>query len=212
MSAVLTHARTLWEYHALRSELRACEFVVGLGSYDVRVADHCVDLLKRDLARKMIFTGNRGNWTRLLWDRPEAEIFAKRALELGVPPDRILTETQAMNLSENLLFSRRDFGLDGQSQILVVTKPNTLRRVHLTARRVWPSHLDVLTDAPPIEFPDGISPLIGLIPLIHEMVGDIQRIMVYPELGYQAPDVLPDDVKRSYDYLVQRGFTDHMIR
>jgi hypothetical protein len=44
------------------------------------------------------------------------------------------------------------------------------------------------------------------------MVGDIQRIMEYPRLGYQQEHTFPEDVIESWKYLVENGFTLHMMK
>jgi len=47
--------------------------------------------------------------------------------------------------------------------------------------------------------------------LIHEMVGDIQRIKIYPDLGFQIPQDIPDDVWIAYEQLVIRSYDKHLI-
>jgi hypothetical protein len=43
------------------------------------------------------------------------------------------------------------------------------------------------------------------------MVGDLQRIRVYPERGFQIEQVIPEAVWVAYEELVSRGFTGHMV-
>jgi hypothetical protein len=47
--------------------------------------------------------------------------------------------------------------------------------------------------------------------LIHEMVGDIQRIKAYPLLGFQIPQDIPVCVWQAYEGLVLMGFDKHLI-
>ena len=47
--------------------------------------------------------------------------------------------------------------------------------------------------------------------LIHEMVGDVQRMMVYPRLGYQAPQETPPEVLVAFEELKARGYTRHLL-
>jgi hypothetical protein len=44
------------------------------------------------------------------------------------------------------------------------------------------------------------------------MVGDLQRLSVYAEKGYQVPVSVPDDVWAAYDRLVAAGFDSQVIR
>ena len=42
------------------------------------------------------------------------------------------------------------------------------------------------------------------------MVGDLQRIRIYPEKGFQIPQDIPDEVWAAYERLVGWGFTRHL--
>jgi hypothetical protein len=61
------------------------------------------------------------------------------------------------------------------------------------------------------QFPQDVSPVIGLPGIINEMVGDIERIQRYPTLGYQVPHELPQDVLDAWTYLIRQGFTHHLM-
>ena len=43
------------------------------------------------------------------------------------------------------------------------------------------------------------------------MVGDLQRIRVYAERGFQIPQDIPADVWRAYEELVARGFGARLV-
>jgi hypothetical protein len=47
--------------------------------------------------------------------------------------------------------------------------------------------------------------------LIHIMVGDFQRILVYGQRGFQTEQNVPENTKMMYEKLVQAGFTKQMI-
>ncbi len=205
----LHQARVLWEYLGSFIRVEPADAIVVCCSYDLRVCDYACELFHQGLAPKILFSGDTGNWTRLLWDAPEAEIFATRALEKGVPLERILKEPKARHLGDNVLFAKNML-LDAQ-RVLFVTKPNTLLRVALTTPVQWPE-VTPFFGAPPHGFPDGVSPIIGLLGVIHEMVGDLERIQTYPALGYQAPHKLPREVLEAWSGLKERGFTQHLAR
>lgn len=44
------------------------------------------------------------------------------------------------------------------------------------------------------------------------MVGDLQRIKLYAEKGFQIPQDIPDEVWRAYNYLVDQGFSTNVIK
>jgi hypothetical protein len=43
------------------------------------------------------------------------------------------------------------------------------------------------------------------------MVGDLQRIKLYPERGFQIYQDIPDDVWQAYEKLVGMGYTKHLV-
>ncbi|WP_432941282.1 hypothetical protein ACQPXM_33295 [Kribbella sp. CA-253562] len=43
------------------------------------------------------------------------------------------------------------------------------------------------------------------------LVGDTQRIEVYPEHGFASPQPMPSEVKRAYEHLVDHGYTARLL-
>jgi hypothetical protein len=43
------------------------------------------------------------------------------------------------------------------------------------------------------------------------MVGDLQRIKIYPEKGFQIPQKMPKSVWNAYRKLVQLGYVRHLV-
>jgi uncharacterized SAM-binding protein YcdF (DUF218 family) len=207
-SDVIQHAGRLWNY--LRAgRLRAeCDAIVVCCSYDLRVCDYACDLLRQGLAPQLILTGKTGNWTRHLWKVPEAQVFRDRALQRGVDPSCIRLEEEATNFGENIANVRRL--LPGARRVTFVTKPNSVLRVALTVPIQWPG-LQAYVDSPALEFPGDVSQVIGLLGVMHEMVGDVDRIERYPARGFQIEQLLPSDIIASRDVLVAAGFTDHLL-
>jgi uncharacterized SAM-binding protein YcdF (DUF218 family) len=208
MTQTMNNARILWNYLSAGRSRGPCDLIVACGSYDLRVCDYACSLLTQGLASRMVVTGNRGNWTRHLWDTPEAELFAQRALALGIPAHRLLIEPQATNFAENIAYSRR-LCPEARSAIFV-TKPNSVRRVALTIPRQWPD-ISFHIDAPPLAFPEGISNQIGVLGLLDEMVGDLHRILVYPAKGFQLETTIPAKVMDAWQQLREQGFDRHLV-
>jgi hypothetical protein len=44
------------------------------------------------------------------------------------------------------------------------------------------------------------------------MVGDLQRIKIYPEKGFQIPQEIPSDVWDAFEQLVELGFDKHLAK
>ena len=205
-------ARVLWDYHRVVRTLAPADAIVGLGSYDLRVAHWCARLWQQRLAPLLVFTGSHGNWTRGRWSKSEAEVFADEAVVHGVSREQILLETKATNIGENLRFTKALLAERGcpASRVIVVTKPQTLRRVVASAPIFWPD-ATVITSCPNHTFAEQPTTEHSLDDLIHEMVGDVQRMLEYPRLGYQVPQETPPEVPAAYEELKARGFTRHLL-
>ena len=200
-------ARILWDYHRIDDELTSADAIIGLGSYDLRVAERCANLFLQSYAPKLLFTGSSGNWTQGLYRTSEAEAFAERAIELGVPRRAILIEPRATNIGENIRFSRDMLGTARRA--IVVTKPQTQRRAYATVRKQWPE-LTAFITAPQIDFAEQPTRDYPVEKLISEMVGDIQRMQTYPARGFQIEQAMPEKVLAAYEFLIGRGFDTHL--
>ena len=154
--------------------------------------------------------------TRELWSEPEADVFARIAIERGVPADRILREGRSTNTGENVLFTRQllaERGLDPQS-FIVVQKPYMERRSFATFRKVWPEKTVTVT-SPRITLDDYLTRYShgSLTPddVIDIMVGDLQRIHLYPSRGFQIAQEIPPEVWAAYEGLVKAGFDKRLV-
>ena len=204
---LLRAAETLWRYHCIYDPLQPADIIVGLGSYDLRVADRCANLYRQGLAPKILFTGHEGHWTRDRFDTSEARAFADQAINRGIPSRSILLEERATNIGENISYAAEIAGSNATA--ILVTKPQTQRRCHATAKKQWPRATTFVT-APLHAFEHQPTADFALSHLICEMVGDLNRIRIYPEAGFQIPQDIPDEVANAFDLLVENGFTSHL--
>ena len=205
-------ARVLWDYLRMGQALEPCDLILVLGSNDVRVAEHGARLFLQGLAPMILFSGNSGVLTRHLFDRPEAEVFAEVARDLGVPEEAILLEPCSTNTGENIRFSRELLaarGLDPQ-RFIVVQKPYMERRAYATFMRQWPGK-EIRMASPPFDWDSYPNALLSKDVVLPLMVGDLQRIRLYPEKGFQIPQEIPPLVWAAFEELVQRGFTSHLV-
>ena len=205
-------ARTVWDFLLLSHDLRPSDAILVQGSHDLRVAERGAELFLQGLAPLLIFSGGLGNLTREIWDEPEARKFARIARKLGVPEAAILIEDQSTNTGDNVRFTKRlleERGLDPMSFILV-QKPYMERRTYATFRRLWPDKEAVVT-SPRISYDAYPTEEIPLERVIHVMVGDLQRIRLYPARGFQIEQEIPDRVWEAYERLVALGYTGNLI-
>jgi uncharacterized SAM-binding protein YcdF (DUF218 family) len=214
---VRTLARTIWDYHQLGHEIGDVDAILVLCSHDRRVAERGAELFLQGRAPLLIFSGGLGAITRNLWSEPEADQFARIAVSRGVPPDRILVENRSTNTGENVLFTKRlleERGLDPQRFILV-QKPYMERRTYATFCRQWPGKTIVVT-SPRVDFDEYLAAYsnaaLSADDVVSIMVGDLQRIKVYPDLGFQIPQEIPAAVWSAYEELVKAGYDKYLLR
>jgi hypothetical protein len=200
-------AELLWDYHCIYETPRPADAIVGFGSYDLRVADWCAELFTAGFASVVMFSGGAGNWTKDLYGTSEAKAFSDRAEERGVPRNAMLLEERASNIGENIRLTKAL--CPGMKTVILVTKPQTQRRVRATVDRQW-RKIDAIVTAPIHPFSEQPAPHHGLYDLICEMVGDLWRMKAYPTLGFQIEQDVPEKVAAAYDRLVSRGFTGHL--
>lgn len=206
-------AQTLWDYHHLNHQLTPADAIWVLCSHDLRVADRAVELFQEGLAPRVIFSGGFGNFTDGVFERPEADLFAERAGELGVPTDAIITENQSTNCGENVRLTRRlldQLGIDLRC-VIAVQKPYMERRTYATIRRQWPE-LDVVVTSPRHSLKEYCNDEIPLEKVIGIMVGDFQRVVEYPKLGYQIEQEVTTEARAAFARLVAAGYDWHLMK
>lgn len=213
---IRTMVQRIWNYHRLNHALQPADVILVLCSHDTIVARRGAELLLAEWAPLLIFAGGSGAITGRLFDRPEAERFAEIAIRMGVPAERILVETESTNTGENVLFTKRLLearGIDPATFILV-QKPYMERRSYATFRKLWPDKTAVVT-SPQYSLDEYLSlysnEALSIDDVIGIMVGDLQRIRVYPALGFQVPQVIPDDVWEAFEALVRAGYGTHLV-
>ncbi|UFH52079.1 YdcF family protein [Spirosoma sp. KNUC1025] len=208
-------ALTLWDYHHLNHELAKSDAILVLCSHDIRVAQRGAELFLAGWAPLLIFSGGLGVITKHMWSKPEAELFARIAMDMGVQNERIVIENRSSNTGENVLFTKQlleQRGLE-MERFIVVQKPYMERRSYATFKKVWPQK-DVIVTSPQDSFDEYLSrytnPALTPDDVISIMVGDLQRIQLYPEKGFQIPQPIPDEVWVAYEALVKAGYNRHL--
>jgi uncharacterized SAM-binding protein YcdF (DUF218 family) len=206
----------IWDYHRLGHALVPSDAILVLCSHDTRVAERGAQLLLDGWAPLLIFSGGLGTITRQLWQEPEADQFARLAVGMGVPANRVLIENRSTNTGENVAFTRAllaSRGLDPM-RFLLVQKPYMERRSYATFRKVWPEkHVRVTSPQASLDeyLRDYAHASLTPADVVSIMVGDLQRIRLYAERGFQIAQDIPDDVWQAYEELVRAGFGTRLI-
>ena len=209
-------AEKIWNYHKLDHQLAQADVIVVLCSHDTVVAERGAELYLQGWAPLLVFSGGLGAITSRIWHEPEADQFARIAKEMGVPPEAILVENRSTNTGENVAFTRRllkERSLAPETFILV-QKPYMERRTFATFERVWPGKRLIVT-SPPVSFDDYLSKysngLLSPEDVIGIMVGDLQRIRLYPARGFQIAQEIPADVWAAAEELISAGYHKYLV-
>ncbi len=200
----------------MHQNVQKAEVLLVLCSHDIRVAEYAAELFKDGRAEYVIFSGGQGELTKELFSKPEAEVFADIAIKNGVPRERIITESKSSNTGENIRFTAallEEKALRCHSLILV-QKPYMERRTLATFLKQWPSDaVSIQVTSPRLSFDEYFDD--GAIDkewALNVMVGDLQRIKEYPKQGFQVEQDIPNNVWRAYEFLVEQGFTKHLMK
>jgi uncharacterized SAM-binding protein YcdF (DUF218 family) len=209
-------AERIWDYHQLHHQLRRADVILVLCSHDTSVAARGAGLWLDGWAPRLVFSGGLGGITKKMWTEPEADRFARVAIEMGVPAGQILIENQSTNTGENVRFTRRlleDNGID-PARLILVQKPYMERRSYATFHKVWPGK-DVIVTSPQVGFDEYLArysnEALSADEVIGIMVGDLQRIREYPAKGFQIEQEIPEDVWAAFEALVAAGYDTHLV-
>ncbi len=215
-SRIQSLAEQLWRYHLLNHQLEKADAILVLCSHDRRVAERGAQLFLEGWAELLIFSGGLGTITRGIWTEPEADQFAGVATALGVPAEKILIENRSTNTGENILFTRRLLAKQGLNpeKFIIVQKPYMERRAYATFRKLWPEKQALVT-SPQVSFADYLDQYsnseLSSDDVVSIMVGDLQRIKLYAEKGFQIQQEIPHEIWAAYEALVRAGYDKHLI-
>ncbi|MEU8178613.1 YdcF family protein [Microbispora hainanensis] len=205
-------AKLIWDYHQMHHALRPCDVAIGLGSHDLGVAAFSAELYHQGLFPRLVFTGGNSPTTLARFPRGEAVHFREHALSLGVPDEAILLEPNATNTGENITLSRKVLataGLHPQS-VLLISKPYMERRSFATARKLWPE-IEIVCASEPLALDDYVKAIGDDKLVIDMLVGDLQRVIEYPKLGFAIPQEIPEVVHAAYEALIRAGFDSRLL-
>ena len=204
-------AETLWNYQRLDQKQKVSDCIIVLGGHDTRVAERGAELILNKLAPVMIISGGFGYYTKSIWKETEAELFEKVAINMGVSPRLIIKEPKASNTGENIEFTQK---IIKEKKIkietaIVVQKPYMERRTWATFKKLWPG-LDISVTSPQIRFSEYCNEAISKKRLYNALVGQLQRIMNYPDKEFSIKQNVPEQVIRAYKNLIEFGYTENM--
>lgn len=208
--------RVIWNWMKLDMPVEKAGCIVGFGCINDDIAIRCAQLYKAGFAPRILFSGGLGRNTKSRWNTSEAERYRDIAVDLGVPEDVILIENRSTNTGENIVFSREILKTEGlaDKRLLCVHKPFMERRVWAAMKAYWPE-ADFTMTSPELDMEEYIERTMaqGMTEkaVIDVIVGDVQRMEIYAEKGYQIPQPLPGEVRAAFEEMVKLGYTGELI-
>ena len=210
-------AETIWRYHQMNHSLARADGILVLCSYDAVVAERGAELFLEGWAPLLMFSGGLGTITSRFWTEPEADRFAGIAVDMGVPREKIIVENKSTNTGENIMFTKQLLAARQitPGKLILVQKPYMERRAYATCKKLWPE-VDILVSSPRKSFDEYLdqhsSRELTSEDIISIMVGDLQRIRMYPAKGFQIDQDIPPEIWAAYEELVGAGYDKHLIK
>lgn len=203
--------KVLWNYMKMNQQLKKADCIIGLGSVDTNVANIASELYLKGYADKVFFSGGLGKITNKIWNETEAEKFAKIAIKKGVPKEKIYIEKESTNTGDNFRFTKRmieELQLDIKSCI-VVCKPYDEKRARASFKKIMPE-FEVIITSENISCEEYYRK--NGTEWINVLVGDIQRMKLFYEKGWQVKMDIPKDVWDAYEVLVKKGYDKFVFK
>jgi uncharacterized SAM-binding protein YcdF (DUF218 family) len=210
-------AKIVWEFHHVHHQLAPADIICCFTSFDLSVPEYVAQLYLRGLAPFILVSGQNasGGLQRTDWGMTEADKFAEVMVKNGVPRDKVILETEAVNSGENVRFSYELLKRMGMvpKKIILAQKPTMEKRAYATFRNYWPEeNYELMVTSPPFSYEEYVGPIVDREMMINIMVGDLQRIKLYPAMGFQIPLEIPASVWDAYEKLVAAGFDRHLVQ
>jgi uncharacterized SAM-binding protein YcdF (DUF218 family) len=214
-AGVAVPLRVVWDYMRLVHRPEPADAILTLGSFDPQAAVHAASLWKAGLAPVVIMSGgiaHRGGVLDTGWDRSEARVFAEVAVGEGVPQEAILLEECAQNTGDNFIFgvAVAEQASIRPKKLLVVAKPYMTRRGFATGRKLKPE-IELSMQCEEIDVVDYFTRESDPERTMLALVGDLHRIIVYPRLGFQIAQDVPQEVVDALGRLVAAGYGARLV-
>lgn len=211
-------AQTIWDYMLMHHKLKKADVIFVLGNRDTRVAERAAELFLEGWA-PILLCGGSGSIHENKPGREkfkgttEAEVFAEIAIAKGVSKKKIIIENESQSTAENFAFGMKKLNEHGifPKTVIAVQKPYMERRTYATGMARW-KDVEIMVTSPQLPLDEFLNEGRDLEYTINCMVGDLQRIIEYPRLGYQIEQNVPNDVLEAYKYLIDKGYTERLIK
>ncbi|WP_417873981.1 YdcF family protein [Xanthomarina gelatinilytica] len=213
MEKINKHAKILFEFLGKHYSPNKPDFILVLGSSDLRVAEFASQFCIENPTKSIIVSGGYGKVTKDLWNVSEAKKFSDIMIKNGVPNDKIYLDEEATNTGDNIQNAKSIIKRNNLSHTegVLITKPYMTKRAFNTASKQW-DEVKWSSISENISFEDYIEKVDDKDKFINVLVGDLQRIKVYGDKGFQIKEDVPKNVWSSFEYLSKSGFNKFVLK
>lgn len=218
----LPHIRAMWQYLVIdelgktpAASTHQNGFIMALGNHDsYNMARQAARLYQLGHAKKIIVTGgverefHFGDSKQKI-TKSEAQFMAAVCQRYGVPANDIIIENTSTNTGENFghtaaLLDKKGLCADF---FIVVTIPYVTRRAKATGLKNWPN-ANLFLVGTERKLSDYLKfPFADRTRIINQMVGTFERILAYPEQGFQV--AMPVTYKAYHAYVALKKLGYH---
>lgn len=193
----------------LHQKLEPCDIIFACGCSNLDIPVKCAELFKCGYGKRILFAGGPGKITSSKFKKSDAEVYRDIAVQCGVPDKAILLETKSTNTGDNFKFSKRLLYQNQVKKILLVHYATSERRTLSVAKAILPE-FDFIITSPELTFSSFLEQLRHSSEYFYSevslLVGDIQRMIIYPQLGWQEEVEIPASIIHAYFFLNNKGF------
>lgn len=211
---VIEKIKILYDYMNINDKLEKCDFIMGCGCANLAIPKRCAELYFKGYGKYIVFAGGLGKTTKHLFSKPEAQIYKEIALKCGVPEQKIIIEDKSTTTPQNFKNTIKILEQEKRkySRIIIVHSVITTRRTLATAKAYLGDTKIYMTTVKTTfeDFIDKLKKKELLNETICVLVGNIQRMIIAPQMGYQIEEVVPSQVLDAYHYLKQKGYTKYI--
>lgn len=201
----------------MHQALKKADVIIVLGNRDTRMARHAAQLYLDGWAPLLLCSGsgtihNHLPKRKYFVGTTEAEVFAKIAIEMGVPADKIIIENESQTTAENFKFSLQKLKEHSinPKRIILVQKPYTERRV-FSIGKIWFPEAELIVSSPALSFEQYPEETMEKRELLNLLVGAVDRVKKNPNNEYLIRQEIPQEVTDAYEYLVAQGYTEKLV-
>lgn len=193
----------IWSYLAIESALKHADVIIADGTKDIEVAHLAVELYGMSFAPMILFSGGEQLGSTIT----KAGAMAKIARTYGVPESSILKDSLALNTTQVIanaqsLLTENDIT---PTTVILVDAPYMSRTLLASAQAQWqgdqPEFINRHESTSLAEY----SLRHGRGETIRDILGNFQRLRSYAKKGFQAKQIIPQEVQAAYDAMIWRG-------